>query len=221
MKLVIFDMDGTLIDSGDAITKTVNNMRFKVGLEPNLQTDFIVEVINKPGVSYVEMFYPGVEISPDLAQEFEREFAENYAKAAVAYEDIHTLLKNLKDIGVYISLATNGPADNATKTLSKVGVLDCFDYVIGANDKIPKKPDPTMLLESISTLKAMSGLDYDKSKDLIYFVGDSLKDEKAAINAGIDYLQVTWGFGKNSLKFPNFNSTKELFKHIKDSFYQS
>lgn len=219
MKLVIFDMDGTLIDSGMAITKTINSMRKIVGLSGDLDRNYIVNVVNTPRVDYIHEFFPQVKITPKLGAKFEELYVKNYEYEAVSYDGIKELLDALKSLGIYIALATNGPQGNATSTLSRCGILEYFDYIIGANEKIPKKPDPTMLLTAVDTIKAMSSLKFDKSDDMIVFVGDSLKDEMAAINAKIDYLQVNWGFGNNSESFENFNSPKELFWYIKKTFY--
>ena len=187
MKTIIFDMDGTIINSGVAIEKTVNDIRANMGLEP-LQTDFIVKAINEPGRNLSLDFYNIDKPFAGLKEGFEEKFKAYYDLYAVCYDGVSELLGRCKDENFKVVLASNAPQNTLEAILSKNEILHFFDEVIGADKDIPQKPDPTMLhiaCERTNAKKAM-------------FVGDSMKDELAAKNAKMAYLQVSWGFGKPS-----------------------
>lgn len=207
MKVVIFDMDGTIIDSSKAIEKTINEIRSDMGLEP-LETQFIVKAINEPGRNLSLDFYNTNNPSAKFRDNFEEKFRINYAKYVVVYNEINWLLSECKACNYAVALASNAPQNTLEAILKKCEIFQYFDEIIGADDKIPQKPDPKMLHIVCENLNASKAI----------FVGDSLKDELAAKNAKIPYLQVSWGFGEFS-KSADFNadSVKEALKIIKES----
>ena len=109
MKCVIFDMDGTLIDSAKAICETVNEVRRELGLEGDLAAKFIVKAINEPGRNLGLDFY-GID-KPDmkLRDNFEAKFKKNYREYAAAYDGVDGLLAGLKGAGHFVALASNAP----------------------------------------------------------------------------------------------------------------
>ncbi|NLK67131.1 MAG: HAD family hydrolase [Campylobacteraceae bacterium] len=217
MNIIIFDMDGTLIDSAKAITININDMRKKVGLEPNLEQDHIVRVINDPDANYLEEFYPGITVTKVMMDEFEVEFKKNYDLHARAYSGVKELLKSLKEKGFYIALASNAPQSSLEAVLIRNDIRPYFDYIIGyIADEIPKKPDPKMLLKVLEDAQS-------EQKDNIkaIFIGDSHKDMLASKNANIPYLQVTWGFGSDIEGEKNVSNTKEAYNYILNYFYHN
>ncbi|AQW85704.1 putative protein, putative phosphoglycolate phosphatase [Campylobacter pinnipediorum subsp. caledonicus] len=184
MKVVIFDMDGTVIDSSTAIEKTINGIRKDMGLD-ELAKAYITKVINEPGRNLAFDLYGIQTPSTSLKKGFEAEFEKNYDLYATTYNGVKELLQKCKDNDYKIVLASNAPEKTLSKILEKNEILHFFDEVIGASKDVPEKPDPTMLHLAIDKTGATKAV----------FVGDSLKDKMAADNAKIDYIQVNWGFG--------------------------
>ncbi|OPA76505.1 haloacid dehalogenase [Campylobacter pinnipediorum subsp. pinnipediorum] len=184
MKVVIFDMDGTVIDSSTAIEKTINGIRKDMGLD-ELAKAYITKVINEPGRNLAFDLYGIQTPSTSLKKGFEAEFEKNYDLYATTYNGVKELLQKCKDNDYKIVLASNAPEKTLSKILEKNEILHFFDEVIGASKDVPEKPDPTMLNLAIDKTGATKAV----------FVGDSLKDKMAADNAKIDYIQVNWGFG--------------------------
>ena len=178
MKTVIFDMDGTLLDSSRAIEVSVNNTRRELyGLAP-IQRDFIVRTINDPSKNAFLEFYGKTKASAEELAFFEKEFVKNYHEFAVLYDGIDGLLRHCKSSGYFVALASNAPAYTLQEILRKTGSRELFDLVVGADEHTPSKPDPAMLLRTIA---------HSPHKKAI-FLGDSKKDELAAIR-GAEFLQ--------------------------------
>ena len=178
MKTVIFDMDGTLLDSSRAIEVSVNNTRRELyGLAP-IQRDFIVRTINDPSKNAFLEFYGKTKASAEELAFFEKEFVKNYHEFAVLYEGIDELLRHCKRSGYFIALASNAPAYTLQEILRKTGSRELFDLVVGADEHTPSKPDPAMLLRTIARSPHKKAI----------FLGDSKKDELAAIR-GAEFLQ--------------------------------
>lgn len=178
MKTVIFDMDGTLLDSSRAIEISVNNTRRELyGLAP-IQRDFIVRTINDPSKNAFLEFYGKTEASAEELAFFEKEFVKNYHEFAVLYDGIDELLRHCKSSGYFVALASNAPAYTLQEILRKTGSRELFDLVVGADEHTPSKPDPAMLLRTIA---------HSPHKKAI-FLGDSKKDELAAIR-GAEFLK--------------------------------
>lgn len=178
MKTVIFDMDGTLLDSSRAIEISVNNTRRELyGLAP-LQKNFIVHTINDPSKNAFLEFYGKTEASAEELAFFEKEFVSNYRDFAMLYEGIENLLHSCKKAGFFLAVASNAPSYTLSAILEKTGVRRLFDLVVGANEQMPSKPNPAMLLHVIACSPHKNAI----------FLGDSKKDELAAIR-GAEFLQ--------------------------------
>ena len=178
MKTVIFDMDGTLLDSSRAIEISVNNTRRELyGLAP-LQKNFIVHTINDPSKNAFLEFYGKTEASAEELAFFEKEFVSNYRDFAVLYEGIEDLLHSCKKAGFFLAVASNAPSYTLSAILEKTGVRRLFDLVVGADEQMPSKPNPAMLLHVIARSPHKNAI----------FLGDSKKDELAALR-GAEFLQ--------------------------------
>jgi len=202
-QLIIFDMDGTLINSGDVITNTINFVRTNLGLE-KIQKELMLSMLNNPDVNAAEYFYGTSEFTDEQTELFTKYYDENCTKEISLYDGIYELLDELKQKGFILSVATNASADFATKMLKALDIYKFFDFVVGANMVENPKPKPDMLE---LTLKQ---LDIDVSNSLL--IGDSLKDTRAAESINMKAILVNWGFSKYENEISNIDELKKELK---------
>jgi len=187
-KIVIFDMDGTLIDSKKDITISVNYVRQKNHNLPPLSEAFIVEAINMHVRNLPKLFY-GTELYEERDRElFEKHYKEQCIENPYLYEGILEMLEALKEADVKLSVATNAPTKFATTMLEHLGILDIFDMVVGADRVSVSKPSPEMIE------KILEFYQFDRDSDKAWMVGDNSKDIQSAKSAGIEAIFAVWGF---------------------------
>jgi phosphoglycolate phosphatase len=188
LQIVIFDMDGTLIDSGRDITASVNHVRKTVyGLGP-LTISFVVEAINRDQRNLALLFYERTTYEPAAKTVFEAHYHEQCVQNTRLYNGISRLLAELTAAGARLSVATNAPAVFAGRMLRHLGVADTFDRIIGSEDVHQSKPHPEMLH------CILDEYGFTCERDFAIMVGDNSKDMEAARRAGIPGAFVTWGF---------------------------
>ena len=201
-KVIIFDMDGTLIDSTKAICETINYMRLGLNLTP-LSYSYIIEVINNPAKNYMIEFYGVDRISNNMMKIFEDEYQKNYFLYAKVYDEAMAVMEYCEDKNYAMAVASNAPNSSLEAILKNSKILDKFKMIIGASNKIPCKPAPNML-----------NLIMDSLGKQAIFIGDSYKDSMAAKNANIKYINVTWGRDIQILDEINCKNANEVIKNI-------
>ncbi len=183
-KSIIFDMDGTLINSGNIIANTINHVRINSGLEP-MEKSYLLENINNPNINSAEFFYGTSYFSDEHTKLFEDYYEEHCVSDIILYDGIIELLEALKD-KCDLTIATNASTIFAIQMTKHLNIYNYFIDIIGA-DKVEKaKPDPKMLNILIDKHN------FDTNHTIL--VGDSHKDVLSATNANIDSILVNWGF---------------------------
>jgi phosphoglycolate phosphatase len=197
MDVLIFDLDGTLIDSKLDLANSVNAARAHLNLPP---------ITNERVYSYVGEGAPVLmkrALGPDAEQEdidralayFLAYYRAHQLENTKLYPGVREALDRLKDYGARLSILTNKPVRITNEILSGLGVLDHFEYVYGGNSFEFKKPNPI----GIETILRDTGAPRDRT----IMVGDSGVDIQTARNAGVVACGVTYGFQPETLvQFP-------------------
>jgi 2-phosphoglycolate phosphatase len=188
-RAALFDLDGTLVDSGQDIVRSVRRALSQVfsGRELPADEDVLV-IIGLPLESVVrELGYPAdKESTRRFADVYRAYYAEHYNDNTKVYPGIKELLERLQQASVKLGLVTTKHQIQAEFTLAGSGLAGYFDYVHGWLEGRKHKPDPEPVLVSLNRLGVQPGS--------AIVVGDSELDIGSAKAAGVDTCAVTYGF---------------------------
>ncbi len=190
--LYIFDLDGTILDSGKDIALAVNYAMEKLDFK-KFSEDLVISKVGYGAKKLIEDLIPNEsqEIK-DKALEYFREFYfQNPVIYSKLYPGTEEVLKFLKDRSKNIAVVTNKYEDISRKILSSLGVLDLIDIVVGADTTKEKKPSP------IPIYHVLEKLNIDKRSSII--IGDSETDILTGKNALIYTCLVLHGYGNKEL----------------------
>ena len=205
IKSIIFDMDGTLLDSSYALTCSVNFVRESLGLEP-LRKETLEYYINKPDQDMPMIFYGTREYQDQHREMFKEHYLKNANLYVEPYDGVYELLNFLKSYGIKLSIATNAAEYFAKNMLDFAKILDYFSHIVGSNSVEKSKPNPDMI--NFICEKT------DIPKKQTILIGDSIKDELAAKNASIDFLFANWGYGESRSK-KKFDTISQIMEYLK------
>ncbi|MBQ7614046.1 MAG: HAD-IIIA family hydrolase [Butyrivibrio sp.] len=192
-KAIIFDMDGTVLNTLDDITDSVNVILEKFGLPHRTKDEIRHFVGNGARVLMSRAVAEGEDhpLFETILKEYEAYYQEHCNIKTGPYEHIPELLKELKERGYKLAIVSNKPM-GAVKDLNEIYFKDYVSVAIGVTPELRRKPYPD------ECFLAMKELGVEK-EDCIY-VGDSDVDFKTSVNTGIKCISCLWGFRtKNEL----------------------
>lgn len=184
-KLIIFDMDGTLVDSSHTIVNAINYVRSKINLEA-MERDLILTQVNNPNLNPAEFFYETDAFTTDHETWFSEYYTHNHEKELELYEGILELLEELKGLGYTLAISTNAYRNSTLESLGHLNVLDYFSSIACYDDVGRGKPAPDMLEKNLE--------DVNLEAHHAIFIGDSERDLLAANHLEMDYIMINWGF---------------------------
>ncbi|MCA1927682.1 MAG: HAD-IA family hydrolase [Calditerrivibrio sp.] len=184
--LLIFDMDGTLIDSSIDITISVNYVRKSFGLPP-LSVDNVVSIINGKREELPYNLYHVETYTPEHRRIFEAHYIEQCTKNTYVYDGVKEALHRLISSGYQLAVATNAYTKFAERMLAHLNIDNFFNLIVGACKVKNPKPSPDMIHHIVKQVENV---------ERVVMIGDNHTDVYAAKNANIEMVFANWGFGE-------------------------
>ena len=188
--IIIFDLDGTLINTIDDLGQACNYALAACGFPTHKIEDYprlVGNGINK----LIERALPEKlrqeETVMQVREYFVPYYDEHNCDYTRPYEGIPQLLKTLKEQGHYLAVASNKYQVATEKIVAQL-FPGIFDIVLGERENIARKPDPQIVYDILSTLNTQL------STTNCLYIGDSLVDAETAKAAGVRFAACTWGF---------------------------
>ena len=190
MKACIFDLDGTLTNTLESMTYSVNLTLKEMGLSQITKDQCRMLVGNGARVLIEESLKVSGDPKASRIEEgmkiYGRIFDQNCTYHVTLYEGIPEMLKALKDRGIHLAVLSNKPDRQTVKVVKEIFGDNIFDYAQGQKDGIRRKPEPDGVWYLMEQMQV--------SKEECLYIGDSEVDAATGKNAGLKTIGVLWGF---------------------------
>jgi phosphoglycolate phosphatase len=186
-KAILFDMDGTLLNTIEDIADSLNFVLEKYGC-PQRTINEVMHMVGSGASKLVERALPDGKDNKqfdEILKAYNNYYFEHCNIKTGPYTHILELLKELKKAGHKMAIVSNKPMD-AIQELKDQYFSEYVDVAIGVTDKLKRKPAPDECLEAMRLLEV-------EKEDCIY-VGDSDIDHLTAVNTGLPCISCLWGF---------------------------
>lgn len=186
-KVVLFDLDGTLLDSAPDMLATINLMKFARG-ESGIGLDALRPHVSKGSRAMIGAAFPEWDEATRIAHvpEFLEVYAAESGQHGRAFPGVEDFLRLLEGAGVRWGIITNKPEGLARDVVTKMGWMDRSEVLIGGDSLAERKPHPLPLLHAVGLM----GVSVD---DCVY-VGDDERDVEAARAASMRSVVALWGY---------------------------
>jgi len=185
LKCFIFDLDGTLVENMELIVRSVN-----FAIKDFVAKEFSRDELYPRFGATLEQIVSGLVPAPGrdkAVRRYHAYYREHFRELAHVYEGIPTLISRLRDEGVRTAIYTGSDARMTNTTLELTDLQEQFPVVVTADDVKEGKPDPEGLTRALDLMHA--------SRDGALYLGDAVRDIKAAKRASILSAAALWGFG--------------------------
>ena len=190
MKACIFDLDGTLTNTLESMTYSVNLTLEEMGLSKITKEQCRVFVGNGARVLMEKSLKAAGDTDASRIEEgmeiYGRIFDQNCTYHVTPYEGIPEMLKVLKDKGIHLAVLSNKPDRQTVKVVKAIFGEELFDYAQGQKEGIRRKPEPDGVWYLMEQMHV--------SKEECLYIGDSEVDAATGRNAGLKTIGVLWGF---------------------------
>jgi len=185
---ILFDLDGTLIDSAPAILASFRDAFAQTGITPVRAID--ASVIGPPLTETLQLLSGSADpaLVARLAEAFKASYDSAGYKATAAYADVGALLAKLAGAGLRLSIATNKRIHPTRLILAHLGWSNFFNHVYALDLFTPRLPDKAAMIARLLADQAIA-------KDQAIYIGDRSEDGESADANGLPFIAVTWGYG--------------------------
>jgi phosphoglycolate phosphatase len=186
---VIFDFDGTLLDTLRDLAESVNSVLSRYGFPEHRLDDyrhFVGEGVEELARRVLPEGHRDEATVTRTLTDVREEYRQRWPNHTRPYEGIPELLDALTARGIKMAIVTNKPDDSTRTMAARLLPRWKFDIIVGATTDLPRKPDPKGALEAARRLRLLPGT--------FLYVGDSDIDMKTANAAGMYAVGVLWGF---------------------------
>jgi phosphoglycolate phosphatase len=186
---ILFDLDGTLVNSATDICTAVNHVLTQCAL-PELEENAVERMIGDGIPKLAERALAAAGGDMSTLASFTRDVSNYYQLHAAdhtkCFPGVLSTLKHLHNRGIRMGVVTNKPVAATSMILDTLGLSEFMDVVIGGDSLPVRKPNPAPVIEAIRHLGV--------STERVIMVGDSAHDIDAASGAGIASVAVTYGY---------------------------
>lgn len=187
--LIIFDLDGTLLDTSLGIFNSVRYAEKMMNFEP-IKDEVLKKFVGPPPKEMYKKIYNVSENEALLAAKYHREYGKTQAiYEAKVYPKVIEVLNSLKKDKIILAVATLKSQNIAEKILQHFGLNKFFDVIVGMDEK-----ETLTKADTIKIAMEKVGI-----KDNVLMIGDSIYDKIGAMEVGIDFIAVSYGFGFNNI----------------------
>lgn len=190
MKACIFDLDGTLTNTLESMTYSVNLTLEEMGLSKITKDQCRLFVGNGARVLMEKSLKAAGDTDASRIEEgmeiYGRIFDRNCTYHVTPYEGIPEMLKALKDKGIQLAVLSNKPDRQTVKVVKAIFGEELFDYAQGQKEGIRRKPEPDGVWYLMEQMHV--------SKEECLYIGDSEVDAATGRNVGLKTIGVLWGF---------------------------
>ena len=212
IKTVIFDLDGTLLNTLEDLKDSTNYALVQFGF-PQRSLEEVRHFVGNGVQKLIERAVPAIcdkETCKKCLAVFKEHYSQNMYNHTAPYVGILDVLKKLRQNEIKIGVVSN-KFNFAVKELCKKYFTDLVDVAIGQADDVPKKPAPDGVFKAMKELRA--------EKSLTVYIGDSEVDVQTAKNSELPCVGVTWGFRDKEFLIKNgakiiVESPKEILNYI-------
>lgn len=194
--LLVFDMDGTILNTISDITDALNYVMRSLGFSEHKDTQ-VRNYVGSGAKVLIERALKAIDKYDELSEEtinssfnlFRSYYKDHCRDKTAPYEGIIDLLKELRNKGYKLAVVSNKPNESVQILVDKY-FNGLFDFALGESAEILPKPAPDMVMKCLEH--------FDVKSDRAIYIGDSDVDYMTSVNSGLDVILVTWGFKDKS-----------------------
>lgn len=191
--IILFDLDGTIIDQKTTILKCLNILLKKY--DTSYSIDELMPLIGKPLKEIIKRKVGSEKLAKKLRMEYREIYVKNYLEETKIYDGVKELLMELRKRKIKTGIITSKLGDVARSFLKDLKIAHLFDIIVGEGDA-EMKPSPAPVIRACRMLN-------EKTENCVV-VGDSEDDVISGKNAGAKTIAVLWGY-RNRKQLENVN----------------